>query len=887
MGPHSAFFYLLAAQQFNLVAKSKDGSETPLMRQYNQLKGKYPDAMLLFRVGDFYELFGEDAVTAAAILNITLTRRANGSASEVALAGFPHHSLDTYLPRLVKAGKKVAVCDQLEDPALAKGLVKRGVTELVTPGTAQSDNVLEGHKNNYLAAVHKAKDGLWGLAMVDYSTGYFACGSMPLTQLNRVLEAYGPTEVLSCKDLRQQMDSHLSAPYLYSFVDNWVFELDNGTDQLLRHFKTASLKGFGVEQDAAGVVAAGVILYYLAETEHHQLSHINSLQRLDGQEYMWMDRFTIRNLELVQPSQPGGKCLLDVYRPYCQTNMGARQLYHWLLHPLVNVDDIMRRQQVVTALVKHGALRETLQEHLRQVSDLERLASKIATGRAHPRLMVQLYQSLELCAHLRSELENSGQQALQNMALGLEPLPDLAAYLKQHILPDTPMQCGLGKTIAPGINTELDHVRTLATKGKDYLLELQQRECERTGISSLKVSYNKVFGYYLEVTNALKDKVPAEWIRKQTLVNAERYITPELKEYEEKIVNAEGEMSTLENALFAGVVTEAAQHIQTMQITARAIAALDCLACFATAAQHFNYCAPSLNDGTALDIKDGRHPVIERFLPPGEPYVENDVCVDEAQEQILVITGPNMAGKSALLRQTALITLLAQTGSWVPARTATVGLVDKLFTRVGASDNLSRGESTFMVEMTETATILNNMTGRSLVLMDEIGRGTSTYDGVSIAWAVVEHLHNHARHRPRTLFATHYHELNILTKTLARVKNYNVAVKETGDTIIFLRKLKPGGSQHSFGIQVARLAGMPVELVLRSNAILKQLEQEKGLDRRKDKLKDAPAPSAGLFTPAVNPGMAAVQEALAGLDINSMAPMQALLKLQELQLMIK
>jgi len=896
--------------------------DTPLMKQYYQLKQQHPGAVLLFRVGDFYETFGEDAVTASRILDITLTKRGAGTSSETPLAGFPHHALDNYLPKLVRAGQRVAICDQLEDPKQAKGLVKRGITELVTPGLSLHDNVLERRSNNYLCAVHFGKQEA-GISFLDISTGEFLVAQGTVEYLGKLLQNFQPAEVLFCKKSRQEFEGHFGPDYCHYALDEWVFGYDYGHDTLTRHFNTTSLKGYGIDGLREGITAAGCILHYLAETKHTDVGHIGSIGRLEEDKYVWLDRFTVRNLELVQAQHPGGVPLIDIL-DQTVTPMGARLLRKWVVLPLKEPAQIQRRLDTVEALLQTPELLESLLQHLRQINDLERLISKVAVRRINPRELLQLARALEAIAPMREQLAASGIRALQKMADQLNPCTALREEIQLKIRPDAPILTNQGGVLNDGVDKELDELRGIAFSGKDFLFQLQQRAVQETGISSLKVAYNKVFGYYLEVTNAHKDKVPATWIRKQTLVNAERYITEELKVYEEKILHAEDRLFVIEQNIYNDLVLSAAEYITQIQQNARAIGVTDCLASFAATARQYRYVKPIVDDSTVLNIKAGRHPVIERQLPPGEQYIPNDIHLDQDNQQIVVITGPNMAGKSALLRQTALIVLLAQIGSFVPADAATIGIIDKIFTRVGASDNLSKGESTFMVEMTETASILNNLSDRSLVLMDEIGRGTSTYDGISIAWALVEHLHNNPKARAKTLFATHYHELNQLADDCPRVRNYNVAVREADGRILFLRKLQEGGSEHSFGIHVARMAGMPTSVVLRANEIMHHLEQERasaGLDSEAPTefdevlvgldmpaggkvvpfngtetprgpkpqptaaVHNAPRPSLQLsmFEPA-DPALERIRELLQTLDVNTMSPIEALLKLNELKL---
>ncbi|UOG77279.1 DNA mismatch repair protein MutS [Hymenobacter tibetensis] len=903
-------------------------ADTPLMKQYYQLKQQHPGAVLLFRVGDFYETFGEDAVTASRILDITLTKRGAGTSSEVALAGFPHHALDNYLPKLVRAGQRVAICDQLEDPKQAKGLVKRGITELVTPGLSLHDNVLERRSNNYLCAIHFGKQEA-GISFLDISTGEFLVAQGTVEYLGKLLQNFQPAEVLFCKKSRQEFEGHFGPDYCHYALDEWVFGFDYGYETLTRHFNTTSLKGYGIDALREGITAAGCILHYLAETKHTDVGHIGSIGRLEEDKYVWLDRFTVRNLELVHAQHPGGVPLIDIL-DQTVTPMGARLLRKWIVLPLKEPAQIQRRLDTVEALLQTPELLESLLQHLRQINDLERLISKVAVRRINPRELLQLARALEAIAPMREQLAASGIKALLKLADQLNPCSALREEIQSKIRPDAPLLTNQGGVLNDGVDKELDELRGIAFSGKDYLFQLQQRAVQETGISSLKVAYNKVFGYYLEVTNAHKDKVPATWIRKQTLVNAERYITEELKVYEEKILHAEDRLFVIEQNIYNDLVLSAAEYVTQIQQNARAIGVADCLASFAATARQHRYVKPTVDDSTILNIKAGRHPVIERQLPPGEQYIPNDIHLDQEDQQIVVITGPNMAGKSALLRQTALIVLLAQIGSFVPADAATIGIIDKIFTRVGASDNLSKGESTFMVEMTETASILNNLSDRSLVLMDEIGRGTSTYDGISIAWALVEHLHNNPKARAKTLFATHYHELNQLADDCPRVRNYNVAVREADGRILFLRKLQEGGSEHSFGIHVARMAGMPTSVVLRANEIMHHLEQERasagldtdaptafdevlaGLDEEQQEGKvlplngttsaavasqrgpvlqpaaavhTAPRPSLQLsmFEPA-DPAIERVRELLQALDVNTMSPIEALLKLNELKL---
>jgi DNA mismatch repair protein MutS len=853
--------------------------ETPLMKQYFAIKGRYPGALLLFRVGDFYETFGEDAIKASKILDITLTKRANGAASHVELAGFPHHALDTYLPKLVRAGERVAICDQLEDPKSVKGIVKRGVTELVTPGLAMNDQVLEAGRNNFLVAMH-ASDGLWGLAFLDLSTGEFLVTQAPETEAAKLVHDFQPKEIIG----QRGQELPITGQVMKQGLDEWVFQADFGYQKLIHHFKTTSLKGFGIDDMKPAIIAAGAILHYLEETEHRQVGHITSISRLDQDKHVWLDRFTVRNLELLQPAQHDGQSL-DTVLNHCLTPMGQRMLRKWVVWPLKDVATINHRLDVVEAL---GAseLKESLRDILHAIGDLERLLTKVATGRINPRELNALRNSLQHVAPIRERLENSSLVILEEKAARLDACQALTHRIAEQLREDAPMQLVQGHVICEGVDAQLDEYRSLSYSGKDHLARIVQHEIGRTGISSLKISYNKVFGYYLEVTNVHKDKVPSDWIRKQTLVNAERYITEELKTYEEKILSAESQIQAIEQRIFNELVAFAATFIPQIQATATAIAELDVLVNFRHVADLYRYARPTVTDETSLTIKEGRHPVIERNLPVGEPYIPNDIFLDTESQQIMVITGPNMAGKSALLRQTALITLMAQMGSFVPATYARIGVVDKVFTRVGASDNLTRGESTFMVEMTETASILHNLSNRSLVLMDEIGRGTSTYDGISIAWSIVEYLHNHPKGRAKTLFATHYHELNELAEKLPRVKNFNVAVRELENKVVFLRKLVEGGTEHSFGIHVAQMAGIPNEVVLRAHTILKQLETDKVRTGGKEKMANIPEPQQlNLFQS--DPRLERILNLLKDLDINSTSPVEALLKLNELMGVVK
>lgn len=859
--------------------------ETPLMKQYNAIKAKHPGAILLFRVGDFYETFGEDAIKASKILDIVLTKRANGSASHIELAGFPHHSLEAYLPKLVRAGNRVAICDQLEDPREVKGIVKRGVTELVTPGLAYNDNVLDKRRNNFLASIHFAGDQL-GIAFLDLSTGEFMGAEGKQSYIEKLLQSFNPSEVIHSKASRSLAGELLKNDFTTFHCEDWVYQQDYTYEKLIRHFGTNNLKGFGIENQVLGTIAAGAILYYLEETEHKEVKHIASISRIAEEKYVWLDKFTIRNLELIYPQQDGGVPLIQILDK-THTPMGSRMLKQWMVLPLKEKEPIEERQQVVRFFYQKPELREELFSHLKQIGDLERLISKVAVGRINPREMNHLRKALKSTLPIKELLFSQENGPLQKLADRLNSCAYLLEKIERELLEDAPMLTHQGGIIKNGVDPDLDEYRKLATSGKDYLVQIQQREVKKTGISSLKVAFNKVFGYYLEVSNTHKDKVPAEWIRKQTLVNAERYITEELKTYEEKILHAEERLLVLEQKYFQLLVQDAGDYVVQIQQNARVLASLDCLLSFAEVASENNYCAPKITDSDTIEIRDGRHPVIEKQLGIGEDYVPNDTFLDHSTQQVIIITGPNMAGKSALLRQTALIVLMAQMGSFVPATFARIGMVDKVFTRVGASDNLSKGESTFMVEMTETASILNNLSDRSLVLMDEIGRGTSTYDGISIAWSIVEYLHNHPKCRAKTLFATHYHELNQLATDFPKVKNFNVSVKEVGNKVIFMRKLEKGGSEHSFGIHVAQMAGMPNPVVLRAAEIMKYLEKDKKLQQHQDNIRDMPKNNYQLSLFEMDPKFKEAKELLDALDINTISPVEALLKLNEVKKMLE
>lgn len=859
------------------MGKAGTGKETPLMQQYNSVKAQYPGTILLFRVGDFYETFSEDAIVASKVLGIVLTKRANGAASEIELAGFPHHSLDAYLPKLVKAGYRVAVCDQLEDPKLTKSIVKRGVTEIVSPGVALNDKLLDHRANNFLACLYTQQD-MGGLALVDISTGEFMATTDKLSRLDKLMQTYAPAEVLVPKSKLKEMEAKWNR-LKFSPVEDWFFSLDYVYPVLTRHFKTSSMKGFGLEEQPEALITAGVALHYLQEARHPDLSHINQLSRIEPDRYVWLDRFTLRNLELVDGQSEGAVSLLEVV-DRTQTPMGARMLRNWLLFPLKDQQEIEGRQNVVAFIKEKKKLREQLRQLLQPMPDLERLVAKIATGRINPRETVQFREALRILRQLKSLLNEQELPELLSWSNTLDALETVEANLTRCLKDEAPLSTSKGGILKEGVIPDLDELRQIAYSGKDYLLQIQQREASRTGITSLKVSYNNVFGYYLEVTHVHKDKVPAEWVRKQTLVNAERYITDELKHFEEKILGAEEKIVQMEENFFRGIVQELAAHIAVLQIDARLTARIDCLCGLSILALEKGYCKPEIDDSMELDIVDGRHPVLETRLPEGESYVPNSLKLDDSQQQIIMITGPNMSGKSAILRQTALIVILAQIGSHVPAKKARIGLVDKVFTRVGANDNLSGGESTFMVEMNETASILNNLSPRSLVLLDEIGRGTATYDGISIAWAVAEFLHNNPKAKARTLFATHYHELNEMEKSYPRIHNYTVSVKELPDKIIFLRKLIPGGSHHSFGIHVARMAGVPDHVVAKARLILKDLESQRGNQVKVRPVEDKLQMS--LFQ-MDHPELLRIKEILDQTEIDNLTPVEALFRLYELK----
>ncbi|WP_338731783.1 DNA mismatch repair protein MutS [Mangrovimonas cancribranchiae] len=856
---------------------------TPLMQQYNTIKAKYPDAMLLFRVGDFYETFGDDAVKAAKILDIVLTNRNNGG-EKTELAGFPHHSLNTYLPKLVKAGERVAICDQLEDPKQTKKIVKRGVTELVTPGVALNDEVLSSKSNNFLCAVHFDKKQI-GVSFLDVSTGEFLTSQGNAEYIDKLLQNFNPSEVLVSKKSKTSFNEAFGEDFHTFYLEDWVFQPDYANETLTRHFNTKTLKGFGIDNLYEGIIASGAVLHYLSETQHNKLEHITSVSRIAEDEYVWMDRFTIRNLELYHSTNVNAVTLLDVI-DHTITPMGGRLLKRWLALPLKNVEKIKQRHQVVQHLLDNNATLQKTQNHIKHIGDIERLISKVATAKVSPREVIQLKNSLEAIVPIKALASQSDNDALRVLGDTLQSCDTLREKIKESLNEEAPVNILKGKTIADGFSSELDELRKLSSSGKQYLDDMLDRESKRTGIPSLKIASNNVFGYYIEVRNTHKDKVPEEWIRKQTLVSAERYITEELKEYEAKILGAEERILAIEQQLFSELVSWMSQFIKPVQQNAFLIGKIDCLSGFATLAKNNQYTFPTIDDTFALDIKDGRHPVIEKQLPPSEAYIANDVFLDRETQQIIMITGPNMSGKSAILRQTALIVLLAQIGSFVPAKDAKIGLVDKIFTRVGASDNISMGESTFMVEMNETASILNNISDRSLVLLDEIGRGTSTYDGISIAWAISEYLHEHPA-RPKTLFATHYHELNEMTETFNRIKNYNVSVKELKDNVLFLRKLIEGGSEHSFGIHVAKMAGMPQHVIQRANKILKKLEKSHSSHELTDKVKTLADDEMQLsFFNLDDPLLEQIKEEIIHTDIDTLTPVEALMKLNEIKRML-
>ena len=868
---------------------AKDVVETPLMKQYFEMKAKHPEAVLLFRVGDFYETYCEDAIISAEILGITLTRRANGAAKSIEMAGFPHHALDTYLPKLVRAGKRVAICEQLEDPKLTKKLVKRGITELVTPGVSINDNILNHRENNFLAAVHFGKKQC-GVAFLDISTGEFLTAEGKADYIDKLLANFSPKEVLIERNNRQLFNSSFTSKYLTFDLDDWVFTYDAANDRLLKHFETKNLKGFGIHQMTDAIIASGAILHYLDITQHTQIGHITTLSRIEEERYVRLDRFTVRNLELIDPMCDDGKSLLSVI-DRTMSPMGARLLRRWVLFPLKDVKQICNRLDVVEYFFRDREGRDIVKEQLEMIGDMERLISKVAVGRITPRELVQLKNALAAIVPIKQLCITADNPVLNAFGEQLNPCKTIFDRIEREINPDAPNVLNRGNVINRGVNSELDDLRDLSMSSKDYLMKIQQRESERTNIPSLKISYNNVFGYYIEVRNTHKDKVPAEWIRKQTLVNAERYVTQELKEYEEKILGAEEKILSIEAQLFNELVAAVGEYIPAIQLDSNLVARLDCLSAFTRVAIENKYNRPEVNDSLEIDITEGRHPVIEKGLPLGEKYISNSVKLSNDGQQIIMITGPNMAGKSALLRQTALITLMAQIGCFVPAEAAKIGVVDKIFTRVGASDNISLGESTFMVEMTEAASILNNISERSLILFDELGRGTSTYDGISIAWAIVEYIHENSRARAKTLFATHYHELNEMEKTFKRIANYNVSVKEIAGKVVFVRKLVRGGSQHSFGIHVAKLAGMPQTIVQRANEVLKILEDNNsGTSESMHKnLAEVGNSTPGMqlsFFQLEDPVLCQVRDEILHVDINNLTPVEALHKLNEIKKII-
>jgi len=857
---------------------------SPLMKQYNAIKTKYPDAMLLFRVGDFYETFGEDAKKASRVLGIVLTKRGAGSETETALAGFPYHSLNTYLPKLVKAGMRVAICDQLEDPKMTKTIVKRGVTELITPGVSLNDEVLQSNTNNFLAAVHFGKR-LIGVSFLDVSTGEFLTAQGNVEYIDKLLQNFSPSEVLVQKQHKAKFNELFGDRFYNFYLEDWIFQPEYANEALTNHFKVKTLKGFGIEELEEGIIAAAVVLYYLSETQHNKLEHISVINRISEDNYVWMDRFTIRNLELYHSNSPNAVTLLEVIDKTISP-MGGRLLKRWLALPLKDLNRIKRRHDIVKYFMDNDDFFELTTYQIKQISDIERLVSKVATGKVNPREVVALKNSLNAIIPIKEAAEKSNNEALKIIGEQLQSCTTIREKITKTLYEDAPVNINKGNAIASGVSEELDELRAISTLGKGYLDNMQAREIDRTGISSLKISFNNVFGYYIEVRNTHKDKVPEDWIRKQTLVSAERYITEELKEYETKILGAEEKIGKLEQDLFSELISSLMDSIQPIQLNAQLIGQIDCLSSFAEVAKQNNYVRPLLDESTDLEIKNGRHPVIEKQLPIGEEYIANDVVLNRNQQQIIMITGPNMSGKSAILRQTALIVLLAQMGSYVPAQNARIGVVDKIFTRVGASDNISMGESTFMVEMNETASILNNISERSLVLLDEIGRGTSTYDGISIAWAIAEYLHEHPS-KAKTLFATHYHELNDMTNTFERIKNFNVSVKELKDKVVFLRKLVSGGSEHSFGIYVAKLAGMPSSVIHRASKMLKQLEKNHTNSSVKETLKTASENDMQLsFFKLDDPLLENIKEEILSTNIDTLTPIEALMKLNEIKRML-
>ena len=868
---------------------AKKFSETPLMAQYNAIKAKHPDATLLFRVGDFYETFGQDAIECSKILGIVLTKRGNGSASETALAGFPYHAIDTYLPKLVLAGKRVAVCDQLEDPKLTKKIVKRGVTELITPGVALNDQVLSSGKNNFLSAVHFGAKGV-GLAFLDISTGEFLVWEGPQGQAGKLLETFSPSEVLHDRRNKVRFREVFGDTYRTYMLDDWAFSPNFGRETLQKHFRTASLKGFGIDKMQDAIAAAGAVMQYLSETEHNRIDHVSRVNRIQNDAYVWLDRFTARNLEILSSPNDGATTLLDVM-DRTLSPMGSRMLKRWLMLPLKDVQSIHARQGAVKYFLSEADKADEIRRYVSGVSDMERLAGKVATGRINPKEMTALCSSLEVSGPIKNILSYSGNGHLKSLAEAMDGCGEVCSEIRRTLAPEAPSQLSKGGVVAEGVDTALDELREMLHSNKAILNRIIEHEAERTGIPSLKISFNNVFGYYIEVRNAHKDKVPPEWIRKQTTVSAERYITGELKEFESKILGAEDRIAQIESRIYSALVETVSRHIAAIQENSRAVAQVDCLLGFAAVADENSYCCPVVDDSTDLEIIEGRHPVIEKKLPVGEPYIPNSITLNRDNQQIIMITGPNMSGKSALLRQTALICLMAQTGSYVPARSARIGIIDRIFTRVGASDNLSSGESTFMVEMNETASILNNVSERSLIILDEIGRGTSTYDGISIAWAISEYLHD-SHQRPKTLFATHYHELNEMSASFPRIKNFNVTVKEIDGRVIFTRKLEQGGSNHSFGIHVAQMAGMPNKVVLRASEILEDLEEKHAEEtfsqqESKPKGRGVKKRREGDIQMSIfqldDPTLVNIKEQLKGLDINSLTPVEALVKLSEIK----
>jgi DNA mismatch repair protein MutS len=883
------YYYIILAlyslkNRQTLAKKEKEVVKTPLMKQYYSIKAKHPDAVLLFRVGDFYETFSEDAIKAAGILGITLTKRANGAASFVELAGFPYHALDTYLPKLVRAGQRVAICEQLEDPKMTKTIVKRGVTELVTPGVSVNDNILNHKENNFLACVYIEKT-IAGVAFLDISTGEFYTSEGSFSYVNKLLQNLRPKEILFERNKKEAYMEHFGQGFYNYPLDEWVFTEDAAKDRLLKHFETQSLKGFGVSRLEYGIIASGAILHYLDLTEHRQTGNITRISRIAEDEYVWLDRFTIKNLEIFSAMSEGGKALIDVM-DHTISPMGSRMLKRWLALPLKNVKAINERLNSVDYFLANPEYKEEIELHLKQIGDLERLISKVALGRINPREVVALKNALASIKPIKDLGAKAKILALQNIAEQLNPCISIKEKIEKEINTDTTTQINKGGVMANGINSELDELRNIAYSGKDYLIQLQHRESERTGIPSLKIAFNNVFGYYIEVRNTHKDKVPEDWIRKQTLVNAERYITEELKDYEGKILGAEEKILALETKLFTDLVFSLTEFVPAIQLNAALISKLDCLLSAATLAQKSNYCKPNVNESNIIEVIEGRHPVIETQMSPGDEYVSNSVLLNQSDQQIIIITGPNMAGKSALLRQTALIVLMAQVGSFVPAQAVNLGYVDKIFTRVGASDNISMGESTFMVEMNEAASILNNVSDRSLILLDELGRGTSTYDGISIAWAIVEYIHENTQAQAKTLFATHYHELNEMEKSFKRVKNFNVSVKEIDKKIIFLRKLMQGGSEHSFGIHVAKMAGMPKSVINRAEKILLELEQTRRKQDLDEDVKELAKNREGMqlsFFQLDDPVLKQIRDEIKHLDINNLTPMEALNKLNEIK----